>query len=116
MKPFYSKEEMLGRCIVIVSNLKPATIRGVTSKGMLLAAEDASTCSLLDPKDASPGAEVFVDGIPREPAAIVEFDEFAQVNLIVGDNQEAWYAGKPLRSQNAVVVTDKKISKGAKIK
>jgi hypothetical protein len=47
---------------------------------------------------------------------MVEFEEFIQVELIVGDNQEAWYAGKPLRSQNSVVVTDKKISKGTKIK
>ena len=37
----YSPEALLGKQIVLVVNLKPATIRGVESRGMLLAAEDA---------------------------------------------------------------------------
>ena len=38
----YTPEQLLGKQIVVVTNLKPATIRGVESRGMLLAAEDAS--------------------------------------------------------------------------
>ena len=37
----YAPESLLGKQIVLVANLKPATIRGVESRGMLLAAEDA---------------------------------------------------------------------------
>jgi methionyl-tRNA synthetase len=37
----YTPESLIGKQIVLVANLKPATIRGVESKGMLLAAEDA---------------------------------------------------------------------------
>lgn len=37
----YTPESLLGKQIVLVANLKPATIRGVESRGMLLAAEDA---------------------------------------------------------------------------
>jgi len=37
---FYKPEELVGRIIVIVDNLKPAVIRGVASEGMMLAAED----------------------------------------------------------------------------
>jgi len=36
----YPPEQLLGKQIVVVANLKPATIRGVESNGMLLAAED----------------------------------------------------------------------------
>jgi methionyl-tRNA synthetase len=36
--PFYKEEELLGKHIVLVSNLKPAKLRGVESRGMLLAA------------------------------------------------------------------------------
>jgi methionyl-tRNA synthetase len=38
----YTPDQLLGKQIVVVTNLKPATIRGVESRGMLLAAEDAS--------------------------------------------------------------------------
>ena len=36
----YSPEDMIGKKIVVVANLQPATIRGIESNGMLLAAED----------------------------------------------------------------------------
>ena len=39
IKGVYEIEELIGKQIVIVTNLEPATIRGVESKGMLLAAE-----------------------------------------------------------------------------
>ena len=37
----YSPEDMVGKNVILVANLKPATIRGVRSQGMLLAAHDA---------------------------------------------------------------------------
>ena len=38
---YYSTEDIIGKTIVVVANLKPAKIRGVKSQGMLLAAKDA---------------------------------------------------------------------------
>jgi methionyl-tRNA synthetase len=43
----YKPEELVGRKIVVVANLKPATIRGVESRGMLLAASNAEGLSIL---------------------------------------------------------------------
>ncbi|WP_242457204.1 hypothetical protein [Treponema zioleckii] len=40
---FYKPEELLGKNIVLVYNLKPANFRGVRSNGMLLAASDPNT-------------------------------------------------------------------------
>ena len=40
---------LLGRQIVVVDNLEPAIIRGQPSEGMLLAAQDAQTISVLVP-------------------------------------------------------------------
>ena len=37
----YSPEDMVGRTVVIVANLKPAKLRGIMSEGMILCAEDA---------------------------------------------------------------------------
>jgi methionyl-tRNA synthetase len=44
---FYSPEEMIGRTIVVVANLKPAKIRGIESQGMLLAAKKGKKLKLV---------------------------------------------------------------------
>ncbi|OYT41391.1 methionine--tRNA ligase subunit beta [Candidatus Pacearchaeota archaeon ex4484_26] len=38
LKDFYKNEELVGKQIVVVTNLEPATLRGIKSEGMLLAA------------------------------------------------------------------------------
>lgn len=48
----YSPEELLGKTIVVLDNLKPAVIKGVKSEGMLLAAVDRKNISLLVPDKA----------------------------------------------------------------
>ncbi|MFW3146398.1 MAG: methionine--tRNA ligase [Thermoplasmatota archaeon] len=59
IKKHYSKEEMKGQNIIIVSNLEPAKLRGVESNGMLLAAESGDNVVLLTTyKDADPGSKI----------------------------------------------------------
>lgn len=41
LRPYYTAEEMVGKKVVVVANLKPARLAGVLSEGMLLCAEDA---------------------------------------------------------------------------
>ena len=40
IKEYYTKEELTGKQILLLANLKPTKLRGVLSQGMLLAAED----------------------------------------------------------------------------
>jgi methionyl-tRNA synthetase len=40
LKAYYSIEEMVGKSVVFVANLKPRPLRGVNSEGMMLAADD----------------------------------------------------------------------------
>ena len=47
LRAHYTKEELAGRSLIIVCNLKPAKLRGVVSQGMLLAAENGDVVSLL---------------------------------------------------------------------
>ncbi|MEY4669171.1 MAG: hypothetical protein RL518_1870 [Pseudomonadota bacterium] len=59
--PYYSPEQLVGKQIVIVANLKPAKLMGVESNGMLLAAstEGDGTLALLTPdKPIVSGARV----------------------------------------------------------
>ena len=60
IKMQYSAEEMVGRKVVVVANLKPAKLAGILSEGMLLCAEDAEgNLSLLNAeKDMPNGAEI----------------------------------------------------------
>ena len=60
IKSSYSPEEMVGKKVMVLLNLKPAKLAGVTSEGMLLCAEDPDgKLSLLVPeKDMPSGAEI----------------------------------------------------------
>jgi methionyl-tRNA synthetase len=49
IKGSYTAEELVGKHVLVVANLKPATIRGVESQGMVLAAQDSSHLALLVP-------------------------------------------------------------------
>ncbi|WP_353095571.1 methionine--tRNA ligase [Tissierella praeacuta] len=40
IKEYYSPEDLVGKKVVVVTNLKPVKLRGIESKGMILAAED----------------------------------------------------------------------------
>ena len=55
----YRPEELVGRLIVVLANLKPARLRGEESQGMLLAASSGEVISLLAPdRDLPPGARI----------------------------------------------------------
>jgi len=59
LKKYYTAEQLQGRLIVVVANLAPAVLRGVESQGMLLAAGEGDTVSVLQPDaDIAPGAKV----------------------------------------------------------
>ena len=56
---FYEPEALVGKRIVIVANLKPAKLRGVESRGMILAASDDSGVHVLAPDaPTAPGSKV----------------------------------------------------------
>ncbi|APC07242.1 methionine--tRNA ligase [Neomoorella thermoacetica] len=56
---YYQPEELVGKKVVIVANLKPARLRGIVSQGMVLAAVDDESLSLVTPERAiKDGAQV----------------------------------------------------------
>ncbi len=60
IKQHYTAEEMVGKKVMVLVNLKPATLAGVMSEGMLLCAEDAEgNLALMTPEKPMPsGAEI----------------------------------------------------------
>ncbi|HNZ36121.1 MAG TPA: methionine--tRNA ligase, partial [Candidatus Marinimicrobia bacterium] len=56
---YYSPEQIIGKTIVVVTNLQPATIRGIKSEGMLLAAKKDGKLTLLSSLEPiEPGAKI----------------------------------------------------------
>jgi methionyl-tRNA synthetase len=110
--PFYKEEELLGKHIVVAYNLKAAKLRGVESRGMLLAASDhqgpggAERVEVLDAGDSPAGSRVTREG-DEPPAADlpeISIDDFFSVPLTVKDKRvEA--EGRPLTLGGKPLVT-----------
>ena len=63
IKKWYSPQELIGKKIIVVANLKHAKIFGVESQGMLLAAEEGEDVALLTPdEDVKEGTLVVFEG------------------------------------------------------
>jgi methionine--tRNA ligase beta chain len=59
IRAHYQPEELVGRQVVVVANLETATLRGLESQGMVLAASDEGRVVILTPeKQVNPGAKV----------------------------------------------------------
>jgi len=56
---FYKPEDLIGKKIILLANLKPARIKGIESKGMLLAASDEGNLTILTTdRDINTGAKI----------------------------------------------------------
>ena len=54
LKPYYEADALTGKTIVVCANLAPAVLRGVESKGMLLAAQSGDRVIILTTDDDMP--------------------------------------------------------------
>lgn len=109
----YTIEELTGKNVVIVYNLKPAKLRGVKSQGMLLAAEteDEKTLEVLF-VDSEPGTKVIVEKQDR-PAEIkrVKIDRFFELPITVKANQV--YVGDSRLQLNGNSIKTKSVNSGS---
>ncbi|MGA2975922.1 MAG: methionine--tRNA ligase [Spirochaetia bacterium] len=108
--PHYKEEELLGHTVVLVANLKPAKLRGVESKGMLLAAQDEKIVEVLFVDHAQPGDRVMLTGGPSEAPtntlapAEIDIDTFFTMPIIAEDysvkvgDASLQCAGTPIRT------------------
>ncbi len=55
---YYTPEQLMGHNVIVVANLKPATLCGVESQGMILAADNGETVTVLFADDVAPGSKV----------------------------------------------------------
>lgn len=59
IKEFYTKEQLLGKSVIVLANLEPKSIAGFVSEGMMLAADDGTNvCLLIPDKELQPGSRI----------------------------------------------------------
>ena len=87
LREFLKPEELLGKNVIIVSNLQPRKIRGVESRGMLLAASfkdgEKECVEVLEAPWAKPGDKVVLEGTEASSSDKNEIsgDEFFKVQI-----------------------------------
>jgi len=91
-------EEMQGRLVVILCNLKPAKMRGITSEGMVMCASTPEKVEVLSPpSSAVPGDLIQVEGFPRNPDAVLnpkkKIFETVAPDLKTNNDRVATYKG-----------------------
>ena len=106
IRKFYSPDELPGRNIVVVTNLKPAKLRGQESNGMLLAASDKSgkNCVLVDAAGCEAGEELSVEGMGNNKEKI-DFNQFLKVKFSVR-NKKLLADGKLLDTKSGKIAVD----------
>lgn len=111
--PFFSAEELLGKSIIIADNLKPRKMRGVESKGMLLAGDYVDSdgrerVEVLDSSWAAPGTPVVLEGaeFSGEKPEVIDADTFFSAPMEIKDyivrinGRKLLIDGVPIRLSN----------------
>lgn len=117
LKEYYSKEELAGKHVIVVCNLKPAKLRGIESQGMLLAADvDEKVSILVLEGDAKPGDRI----LGTEKAKQIDFPTFQKFKLEIGEGNRAVILSEgssfELKTDNSMIISDKDMKPGAKIR
>ena len=113
--PYLKEEDLLGKAVIIADNLAPRKMRGIESRGMLLAAdykdENGKDCvEILTAPWAAPGTKVVLEGddVNAEKPAEIQADTFFQIEIKVIDKavqiggKNLVVDGKPLSTEKTV--------------
>jgi len=94
--PFYTEEQLLGKSIIVAYNLKPAKLRGIESRGMLLAAGDnkgagpegqsIERVEVLDSSGCPTGTRFLPEGEDAQAPAEIDIDTFFSYPIYVKDH------------------------------
>jgi len=113
--PYYREDELLGKRIIVAYNLKAAKLRGVESRGMLLAAsikggEGPDVVEVLDAGLVPTGTRVGIEG-KLGPATLeeVDIDTFFSIPIRATDGKVT-VDGKPLTLGDSVISTQRVVN------
>lgn len=115
LAPFYKEEELLNKTIIVAYNLKAAKLRGVESRGMLLAAsakaaDGSEAVEVLDAGDVPTGTRAHLEGAEAPTGVLpeVDIDGFLSIPITVRGNtvrvggKALCLAGTPVKTERVV--------------
>lgn len=114
LRDYLKPEDLLGKNIIIASNLAPRKMRGIESRGMLLAGDykdgDKDCVEILTAPWAAPGTKVILEGTDENASKKAEIsgDEFfaikikAENGIVKVGNKKLLASGKELTTQKAL--------------
>jgi glutamyl-tRNA synthetase len=107
---FMTEDQMLGKTIVVLKNLKPVSMRGVKSHAMVLCASSADHSQvefLIPPAGSVPGDVIFFDGHVRAPEAVLnpkkKLWESVQPDFTTREDLVAVWNGLEFKTSKGVV-------------
>ncbi len=114
IKRYYSADELVGKRVVFVNNLKKAKIMGYESEGMLLAASskngDILGIAIVEDPLITPGSDVIIKGVVKKPKEIIDIEEFRKIELIK-NGDFVYYKGYKLIARSAAKEEEIKIDR-----
>ncbi|MCK4582492.1 hypothetical protein KAU18_04185, partial [Candidatus Bathyarchaeota archaeon] len=88
LKPYYpDRNDLLGKHLVVLTNLQPTRLRGELSEGMLLAGDDGKDVGILNPQASKPGDQVYVGDVKEYSSDTITFDQFMKYRLEAVDGK-----------------------------
>jgi methionyl-tRNA synthetase len=110
LKPYYpNRNDLLGKHLVVLTNLQPARLRGELSEGMLLAGDDGKDVGILNPQASKPGDQVYVGDIKEYGSDTITFDQFMKYRLEAVDGK-AYMEGLPLHTDTEEIGLEKVVN------
>lgn len=125
LRKHYGPDELIGRKIIVIANLKPTKLRGEVSQGMLLAADDGENVSLLSPlgEGLEPGDAVKIGGYGFNNSGKIDLDRLKTLEMRMEDTggrsiATATLDGKreEINAGGARVTTHRSVKDGAQIR
>ncbi|MFC1804065.1 methionine--tRNA ligase [Thermoproteota archaeon] len=107
LKPFYpNPKDLLGKNLVVVTNLEPTKLRGELSEGMLLAGDDGKNVGILTPNLSKPGDQVYIDDVSEYSTDLITFDDFMKYTFEAKESK-AYLQGKLLKTDFEDITLEK---------
>ncbi len=118
LRGIYEINELKGKKVAVLCNLKHAKIRGVVSEGMVLAADDGSTITLIT-SDADLGSVALPEGMDESVVETlpeqISFEKFTKHKLTVKNGCVTWN-GKKLLADGHELKPEKNVKDGAVVR
>ncbi|MEK6867745.1 MAG: class I tRNA ligase family protein, partial [Nanoarchaeota archaeon] len=123
IKQWYKKEDLVGKHVIVVANVKPAKLRGVMSEGMILAAEHEGNLKVLEAPKSKQGDIVFRDNaetdekkqdhVTKQIQTQIQYEDFTKCSLVV-EKHHVLADGKKLKTEHEEIKVN--MPDGTKIK